>query len=72
MGEKEFEILRGQLCSIRVKAADALGRFQVETKEEMMARQVKSPDYADVMMMMEYAYFMRAHVELRPQAYGRF
>lgn len=66
LSDKEFEILRGQLCSIRVKAPDALGRFQIETKEDLMARQIKSPDYADCFMMSEYAHFMRKMSELRP------
>lgn len=68
--DKEFDILRGQLCSIRVKAPDALGRFQIETKEDMMARQIKSPDYADCFMMSEYAHFMRRMAELRPHKMG--
>lgn len=68
--DKEFEILRGQLCSIRVKAPDALGRFQIETKEDLMARQIKSPDYADCFMMSEYAYYMRKMAELRPHKMG--
>lgn len=68
--DKEFEILRSQLCSIRVKAPDALGRFQIETKEDMMARQIKSPDFADCFMMSEYAYFMRRMAELRPHRMG--
>lgn len=68
--DKEFEILRGQLCSIRVKAPDALGRFQIETKEDLMARQIKSPDYADCFMMSEFAHYMRKMSELRPMKYG--
>lgn len=68
--EKEFEILRGQLCSIRVKAPDALGRFQIETKEDLMARQIKSPDYADCFVLSEYAWFMRKMIELRPHKMG--
>lgn len=70
LGDKEFEILRGQLCSIRVKAPDALGRFQIETKEDMMARQIKSPDYADAFMMGEYGFYMRRMSELRPHKMG--
>lgn len=70
LDEKTFEILRSQLCSIRVKAPDAMGRFQIETKEEMMARQIKSPDYADCFMMMEYGSFMHRQLEVKPFAYG--
>lgn len=71
MNDKDFEILRSQLTSIRVKAPDGLGRMQIETKEDMLARQIKSPDWADCFMMMEYAYFMmRQGLETRPRAMG--
>lgn len=68
--EKEFEILRSQLCSIRVKAPDPMGRFQIETKDDLMARQIKSPDYADMFVISEFLYFMRKMSELRPAKYG--
>lgn len=70
LDEKSYEILRGQLCSIKVKKPDALGRMQIETKEDMMARQIKSPDFSDTLMMMEYGFFMRRHAELQPMAMG--
>lgn len=70
LDEKSFEILRGQLCSIRVKAPDGMGRFQIETKEELMARQIKSPDFADSLMMSEYAFYMHRNSEIKPFAYG--
>lgn len=70
LDDATFEILRGQLCSIRVKAPDPMGRFQIETKEEMIARQIKSPDYADTFMMMEYGYFIHRQAEVKPYAYG--
>lgn len=69
--DTEYEILRSQLCSIRVKAPDALGRFQIETKEDLLARGIKSPDYADCFVLGEYGYFMRKNIELRPHAIGR-
>ena len=71
MDEKDFEILRGQLCSIRVKAPDGMGRLQIETKEDMLARGIKSPDFSDAYMMMEFAYFqMRQGLQLRPRSMG--
>lgn len=70
LSEKEFDILRSQLCSIRVKAPDGMGRFQIETKEDLMARQIKSPDYADAFVMSEFAYFQRRMAELRPHRMG--
>lgn len=68
--EKEFEILRSQLCSIRVKPEDGMGRIQIETKEDMMSRGIKSPDYADAFMMGEYGFHMHRMCELKPQAMG--
>lgn len=70
--DKEFEILRSQLCSIRVKAPDPMGRFQIETKEDMASRQIKSPDYADMFIVSEFLYFMRKMSELRPMRMGAF
>ena len=70
LDDKAFDILRSQLCSIKVKVPDGMGRFQIETKEDMLARGIKSPDYADCFMMSEYGYFMRKHAELRPRRYG--
>lgn len=70
LDEKSFEILRGQLCSIRVKEPDNLGRFQIETKEEMATRQIKSPDYADTFMMAEYGYYMSKMADVKPRTYG--
>lgn len=70
LDDKAFDILIGQLTSIRVKEPDNQGRFQIESKDDMRARQVTSPDYADTFMMMEYAFFMRKHAELSPMRYG--
>lgn len=70
LDDKDFEMLRGQLCSIRVKPEDGMGRFQIETKEDMLARQIKSPDYADCFMMGEYGFYMHRHMELKPQKMG--
>lgn len=56
--EREYEILKNQLCSIKVKPPDALGRIQIETKEDMAARGVKSPDMADAFIMSEFGFFM--------------
>ncbi len=70
LDEKEFELLRSQLCSIRVKPEDALGRFQIETKEDLLARQIKSPDYADCFMMGEFGFYMHRNMDLKPQKMG--
>jgi len=61
-----YEQLKRELCSIKVKVPDGLGRFQIETKEDMHARGIKSPDLADALVYSEYAYFMGNMAELRP------
>lgn len=68
--QEDFDILRGQLCSIRVKPEDGMGRFQIETKEDMLARQIKSPDYADCFTMGEFGFYMHRNLELRPHSMG--
>ena len=70
MDEKDYEILRGQLCAIRVKPEDGMGRFQIETKEDMLARGIKSPDYADCFMMGEYGFYMHRHIDVKPHSMG--
>ena len=67
--DKEYEILKNQLCSIRVKNPDPMGRIQIETKEDMQARGVTSPDFADTFMMMEYGWYMAKFADLRPRRY---
>lgn len=68
--EADFELLRSQLCSIRVKPEDGMGRFQIETKEDMLARGIKSPDYADTYMMSEYAYQLHKYIDTKPYSMG--
>lgn len=67
--QKQYELLKMQLCSIRVKAPDGLGRFQIETKDDMIARGIASPDLADTVMMMEYGKFMGKMADLKAYAY---
>jgi len=65
-----YEKLKSQLCSIKVKKPDGLGRFQIETKDDMRARGVTSPDMGDSLMMSEYAYYMGQIGDMKPQQYG--
>lgn len=67
--EQIFEILKNQLCSIRVKPPDAMGRIQIETKDDMSARGIKSPDYADCFMMAEYGYWASKYADIKPWKY---
>ena len=61
LGDKEYEILKNQLCSIKVKDHDPYGRMRIETKEDMVARGIRSPDFADSFMMSEYAWWMNKY-----------
>ena len=67
--QDQYEILKEQLCQIKKKPEDMLGRFQIETKEDLSGRGVKSPDFADTFMMMEYAAYMSKMVDLKPYSY---
>lgn len=61
-----FEKLKNQLCSIRTKAPDGTNRIQIETKEDMRARGMPSPDLADCIVYLEYGFFSGRQVELAP------
>jgi len=65
LGEKEYELLKNQLCSIHVKAPDAMGRIQIETKEDLATRGIKSPDFSDSYVYAEFGYFMSKHAEIQ-------
>ena len=67
--EKDFFDLRRQFCSIKVRPPDSLGRRQIETKEDMRARQVKSPDLADVLVYGEYGYFIGNMSDIKAYSY---
>lgn len=67
--QKEYEILKNQLCCIRVKPHDAMGRMQIETKEDLQARSIKSPDFSDSFMMTEYGFWMDRCSDIKPFAY---
>lgn len=69
LDDKAYEILKNQLCSIKVKAPDAMGRIQIETKDDMAARGIKSPDYADDFMMMEYGWYMSKFADMGAMRY---
>jgi phage terminase large subunit len=66
--QKEYEILKSQLCSIKYEV-DVEGRICIETKDDMKARGLNSPDLSDCLMMSEYAFFMGHHSEIKPYSY---
>jgi len=65
----QYEILKNQLCSIKVKPPDANGRIQVETKEDMQSRGIKSPDYADAFCLAEFGFYMNKVADVGAYAY---
>ena len=67
--QNDYETLKSQLCSIKVRPPDAMGRMQIETKEDMMARGIKSPDFADALVYSEYAFFMGKMADIKAYAY---
>jgi len=67
--DEKFQKLKSQLCAIKVKKPDGLGRFQIETKEDMRARGIMSPDIADSLMMSEYAYWMENYSHIQEYKY---
>lgn len=68
VGPHLFEKLKNQLCAIKY-IIDSSGRIKVESKEDMRARGLPSPDIADTWMMSEYAYFCGRMNEVRPYLY---
>jgi hypothetical protein len=54
------EVLAEQLCSIRYKL-DSAGRIQIESKEDMRARGIGSPDRADAVALVFAEVELRAH-----------
>lgn len=66
--QKEFEILKSQLCSIKY-TIQSDGRIAVESKDDMKARGLNSPDLADALMMSEYAYVMGKQGDIRAYRY---
>jgi hypothetical protein len=58
------EVLAEQLCSIRYKL-DSVGRIQIESKDEMRARGMASPDRADALALAFADVELRARVRIR-------
>lgn len=69
LDERSYELLKNQLCSVKMKAPDSLGRIQIETKEDLAARGIKSPDYADCFVYAEYGWYMSKYAEIMPVMY---
>lgn len=67
--QKEYEILKNQLCAINYKACDGMGRIQIETKEDLQVRQIQSPDSADSVMMSEFALWTGRMGDIKEYSY---
>lgn len=66
--QREYEILKNQLCSIKY-IIDSMGRIKVESKEDMLARGLPSPDLGDVVVYSEYGYWMGKMADVKPYCY---
>lgn len=64
-----YEKLKNQACSIRYKVPDPSARVQIESKEDMMARGIKSPDVADALVYSQYAIWVSKYADVAPYSY---
>lgn len=64
-----YEKLKNQSCSIRYKIPDPSARVQIESKEDMMARGVKSPDVADALVYSQYALWVSKYADIAEYKY---
>ena len=69
LSDKSYELLKNQLCSIKVKAPDGMGRIQIETKEDMLARGIKSPDFADCFVILEHTFWTSTRMTIQQYSY---
>ncbi len=67
--QEVYEKLLNQLCAIKMKAPDVQGRLQIETKDDMRARGIASPDEMDSLMMSEFGYFMGRMSDIKAYRY---
>lgn len=69
LSDKSYEILKNELCSIKILPHDALGRIRIETKDDMRKRGIKSPDFADCLMMSEFGWYMSKFAQTTGYSY---
>jgi phage terminase large subunit len=53
-----YEKLKNQSIAIQYKPPDPQARIQIESKQDMMARGIKSPDVTDALVYSQYAIWM--------------
>ena len=56
--QENYEKLKSQACQIMYRKPDPLCRYQIESKEDMRARSVMSPDIIDAVVYSEYGLFI--------------
>jgi hypothetical protein len=65
LSQLHFEMLKNQLCATKY-VIDSMGRMKVESKEDLKARGLVSPDLGDAFIMSEYAFFMGRQGDIKP------
>lgn len=65
-----YEKMKAQACSIKYRKPDPLMRYQIESKEDMRARGIMSPDLIDWLVYSEYGIFMGKKGDMVSQGYA--
>ena len=65
-----YEKLKNQACGIMYKNPDGMARTQIESKEDMMARGIKSPDLLDALVYSQYGLWISKYSDMKPMQYG--
>lgn len=60
-----YEKLKNQACAVRFKPIDPQNRMQIESKEDMMARGIKSPDVCDAIVYSQYALWVSKYSDVK-------
>ena len=65
-----YEKLKNQACGIMYKTPDGHARTQIESKDDMQARGLKSPDYLDAVVYSQFGLYISKYSDMKPMAYG--
>lgn len=60
-----FTKMKSQSCAIMYKAPDPMARIQIESKEDMASRGIKSPDITDAVVYSEYGLWMSQYADIK-------
>lgn len=64
-----YEKLKNQAIAIQYKPPDPTARIQIESKQDMMARGIKSPDICDALVYSQYAIWMAQYADVQAVKY---